>query len=82
MRELLTVAPWAMPLGASESSVLRLCLAVTFDRMPFLLKVQAPLRRFSRLERLLENTLTVLERWAFLAVMDSGAKRTCEPCSA
>jgi hypothetical protein len=38
-----------------------------------LLKVQAPLRRFSRLGRLLEKTLTVLERWAFLAVMDSGA---------
>jgi hypothetical protein len=35
--------------------------------MPFLLKVQAPLGRFSRLGRLLDKTLTVLERWAFLA---------------
>jgi hypothetical protein len=39
--------------------------------MPFLLKVQAPLGRVSRLGRSLDKTLTVLERWAFLAYIDA-----------
>jgi hypothetical protein len=38
-----------------------------FYKMPFLLNVQ--LGRFSRLGRLRDKTLTVLERWAFLAYL-------------